>query len=48
MRVQALEPSALAFGRTVTGNANKIDEAFGVLGVVAAHGEAGEVGAIKE
>src|SRR6266403_3679995 len=35
------------FGPDGYGQREKIDEALGVLGVVAAHGEAGEVGAIK-
>src|SRR6267378_1576415 len=37
----------LCFGTHGYGQREKIDEAFGVLGVVAAHGETGEVRAIK-
>ena len=46
-RTAQFPPSALAFGLTVTGSANKIDKSFGVFGVIAAHGEAGQVGAIQ-
>ena len=41
--------AALGFGFGPDGyrQSEEIDEAFGVFGVVAAHGEAGEVGAIQ-
>ena len=35
------------FGTDCYRQSEKVDEAFGVFGVVAAHGEAGEVGAIE-